>query len=458
MLWEKNEDVGKNCEGVYEIAGDKLSIKDEARFRRCLDGLIYNAVFNENKELKELAKWIIWEASIALGSPSASIHDYYMGRAKDRWKDSTVPAINIRGMTYDVARTAFKVLNRMNAASCIFEIARSEIGYTDQRPSEFTACVLAAAMRENYQGPVFLQGDHFQTKPAAFKKDPKAEVGAIKDLISEAIDAGFYNIDIDTSTLVDLSQSDVHEQQRANFETAAELTKFIRSKEPKGITVSIGGEIGEVGKKNSTPEELGAFVEGYNGVLNLEGGSLEGLSKISVQTGTSHGGVPLPDGSVAKVKLDFDVLEKLGELSRNEFHIGGVVQHGASTLPESAFDNFPKRQTLEVHLATGFQNVIFDSTAFPRGLKDQVYSWLDQNCEADRKSDWTPEQFYYKTRKKGFGPFKKEFWGLTDNTKMTLMSELSRTFEMMFKKLNIEGDKKTVTEHVKMVEIHKPKP
>ncbi|PIU54645.1 MAG: aldolase, partial [Deltaproteobacteria bacterium CG07_land_8_20_14_0_80_38_7] len=213
---------------------------------------------------------------------------------------------------------------------------------------------------ENYKGPVFIQGDHFQVNAKKFAKDPKAELASLKQLIEEAITAGFYNIDIDASTLVDLSKSEITDQQKPNFTITAELAKFIRSLEPKNITISIGGEIGEVGGSNSTEEELNFFIEGFNGIMSLDTKNTPaGLSKVSIQTGTTHGGVVLANGSIAKVKMDLDTLEKLGDVARENFKIGGVVQHGASTLPESAFDNFPKRETLEVHLATAFQNTIY---------------------------------------------------------------------------------------------------
>jgi fructose/tagatose bisphosphate aldolase len=242
----------------------------------------------------------------------------------------------------------------------LFEIARTEIDYTLQRPEEYTCAVLAAALKIGYRGPVFMQGDHFQINAKKFEKDPDGEVKAVKDLIWEALDAGFYNIDIDTSTLVDLSKATVKEQQRTNFSLAAELTTMIRDLEPAGITVSVGGDIGEVGGKNSTVEELRAFMDGYLEELEKGGESLKGISKISVQTGTSHGGVLLPDGSVAEVSLDFAVLEKLSVLAREAYGLSGAVQHGASTLPEEAFHRFPAIGTAEIHLATGFQNLIGD--------------------------------------------------------------------------------------------------
>src|SRR5439155_3896942 len=149
----------------------------------------------------------------------------------------------------------FRAARGLEGGALVFEIARSEIGYTEQRPAEYGAVVLAAAIREEWEGPVFLQGDHFQTNPKKMKDGPEKEVAAIEALIDEAIPAGFFQIDIDTSTLVDLSQSTLAEQQRQNSEISARLTKFIRSREPAEVPISVGGEIGEVGKENSTPEE-----------------------------------------------------------------------------------------------------------------------------------------------------------------------------------------------------------
>src|SRR5690606_9246574 len=107
-------------------------------------------------------------------------------------------------------------------------------------------------------------------------------------------------------------------------------TAFIREHEPEGVTVSVGGEIGEVGMKNSTVEELTAFMDGYNRALAALGNH-EGLSKISVQTGTSHGGVVLPNGKIADVKLDIEALAALSKLAREKYGLAGAVQHGAST-------------------------------------------------------------------------------------------------------------------------------
>jgi fructose/tagatose bisphosphate aldolase len=320
----------------------------------------------------------------------------------------------------------------------IFEIARSEMGYTEQRPAEYTASVLAAAIREGHTGPVFIQGDHFQINAKGYKADAEKEVQGVRDLIDEALAAGFFNIDVDTSTIVDLSLATIDEQQAENARRTAELTSHIREHEPEGVTVSVGGEIGEVGAQNSTVEDLHAFMRAYNRELaSMNGGSLAGISKISVQTGTSHGGIVLPDGTMASVKVDFDTLAALSSAARDQYGLSGAVQHGASTLPEEAFDRFSKANASEVHLATGFQNIIFENEAFPRDLLDEIYAYLAEKHADERKPDMTDAQFYYTTRKRAFGPFKQAMWDFPDDVKGQICQALQDRFELIFTRLNV---------------------
>ncbi|MDI6641618.1 MAG: class II fructose-bisphosphate aldolase, partial [Elusimicrobiota bacterium] len=334
---------------IVGITDGKVKILDEKKLRaELIDELVWNFVFSTDENIRRSIGVILRLIAKNFGIVPATIYDLYRARGAGEFSDLTVPAINIRGMTYDVARAVFRAAKRNNTAAIIFEIARSEIGYTNQPPAEYAGVVLAAAIKENYLYPVFIQGDHYQVNGKKFKEDPDKEVQAVKDLIQKSIDAGFYNIDLDTSTLVDLSKPTVKEQQRTNFEIAANITKFIREIEPKdggGITVALGGEIGEIGGKNSTEEELRAYLDGYLETV----GNIRGITKVAVQTGTTHGGVPLPDGTIAKVKLDFDTLERLGKVAQKEYKLAGCVQHGASTLPAELFDKFPKVQTAEIH-------------------------------------------------------------------------------------------------------------
>jgi fructose/tagatose bisphosphate aldolase len=252
---------------------------------------------------------------------------------------------------------------------------------------------------------------------------------------------------------VDLTKASVKEQQKLNYGLAAELTTMIRDLEPEGITISVGGEIGEVGGKNSTVEELQAYMDGYLEELKKQGESLKGISKISVQTGTTHGGVPLADGSVAKVKIDFGVLEKLSALARSQYGLAGAVQHGASTLPNEAFDKFPAVGTAEIHLATGFQNIIYDSSSFPGDLKEKIYEYMKTELKSEWKEKDTEEQFVYKTRKKGFGHFKLEMWHLPADVLNKIGVELENQFSFLFDKLKMTETQEIVKKYIKPVDV-----
>src|ERR671914_2427728 len=269
-----------------------LEVRDQGKLRSvATDRLAWQAVFGSGEE-REAARWLLWELGQVTGARPASINDLYLARGRGECGGFTVPAINVRMLAYDSARAIFRAARAGKAGAIILEIARSEIAYTEQRPSEYVSVLIGAALREGYTLPLFIQGDHCQVNHKKYQTDPEAEIGEVKKLIGEEVGAGFYNIDVDTSTLVDLSQPTLAEQQRANYERAAEITAFIREREPDGVTVSVGAEIGEVGMKNSTVEELHAFMQGYNRSMAALGDH-PGISKISVQTGTSHGGVVL---------------------------------------------------------------------------------------------------------------------------------------------------------------------
>jgi fructose/tagatose bisphosphate aldolase len=438
------------------VLDGRVTVHDESAIASpAMDKLVYAAVFGDPEE-RDDARWLIWEIGQAVGVQASSIHDLYLARGAGKTGGFTVPAMNIRGMVYDTARALFRSAVKLKVGALIVEIARSEIAYTDQRPSEYVAVMLAAAMREGFRGPVFVQGDHFQVNAKKFAVDPVTEVNGVKQLAREAIVAGFYNIDVDTSTLVDLSKPTLKEQQRTNYEQAVELALTVRQLQPEGVTISIGGEIGEVGTQNSTVEELETYMDGFNETLRKRSPGTEGLSKISVQSGTTHGGVVLADGSIADVKIDFDTLARLSKVAREKYGLAGAVQHGASTLPDTAFHNFPRTETAEIHLATNFQTMLYDNIS--DALRGEIYEWLRQNATDERKPTDTDEQFFYKTRKKAIGPFKKRFWDLPPDVKSKLARAYEEKFSFLFTQLAVVNTRDIVDRFVKPVEQHKPQP
>ncbi len=460
---DKNESVQGLLRAVDQAVsvtpGGKVRVQDEAKLREKVRTLAEKSAFGSDAE-QAAARWLVWESAAALGIVAASIQGLYAARGRGETPvNFTVPAMNLRAMTFDSACAVFRAAQALDAGAFIFEIARSEMAYTHQRPTEYVTSVLAAAIKEGHRGPVFIQGDHFQINLKKYKVNPEAEVAAVKELAVEAVGAGFYNIDVDSSTLVDLDLETIPEQQRENAARCAELTAFIRGLEPKGVTISIGGEIGEVGSRNSTEVELRAFMDSYNAALleqtvnGRRSRGIVGLSKISIQTGTSHGGVVLPDGTMAEVAVDFDVLKRLSQVARKEYSMSGAVQHGASTLPEAAFSKFAESEACEVHLATNFMNMLF--TMMPATLKDECYAWLRTNQAGERKATDTDEQFYYKTRKQAVGPFKQQVWTLPDDQRQAIGAAWEKQFKFLFTQLNITNTYQLVRKTVEPVAIHK---
>jgi fructose/tagatose bisphosphate aldolase len=452
MTIDSVETLLRHLDGAVQITGDLVTVDDESRLREKMDELIYAGVFADGL-VRDLARWIIWEAAQELGIYPASIHELYMAVGRgEAPRNFTVPAMNLRAMTFNTARAVFRAANKYDVGAMIFEIARSEMSYTAQRPGEYVASILAAAIKEGFRGPLYIQGDHFQISASRFKSDPGAEVQAVRDLMLEAVEAGFYNIDIDTSTLVDLSFATLDEQQALNYRLCADLTRYAREIEPEGITISLGGEIGEVGHKNSTVEELHAFMQGY--LRHLDDGA--GISKISVQTGTSHGGVVLPDGTLAQVKVDFETLGALSRAAREDYGLGGAVQHGASTLPPNAFNKFPEVGAVEIHLATNFQNLIFDY--LPPEVAAEAYAYLRANHQGAWKADKTDEQVIYSERKRAIGPFKQQWWDLNETRQVLIGEVLQEQFEFLFDQLNVKATRQLAAQLTTQVAMHRSRP
>lgn len=221
----------------------------------------------------------------------ASIKKLYQS---DKVGDFTVPAFNIRTLTYDAIRALFRAAKQTNTGAFIIELAKSEMTYTDQSPEEYADNCMRAAKAENFEGPIFLQGDNFK-----LKENTKENIKELENLITQSIKVGFYNIDIDCSALP-LEENIKQTNYFINFIKNLEILKS------QDIEISIGGEVGQIGKQNTQPNDLEQFL-----------GKVKGISKVAVQTGTAHG----KGGEV-----DFELVKELGKIAKQN-GLAGIVQH-----------------------------------------------------------------------------------------------------------------------------------
>ncbi len=153
------------------------------------------------------------------------------------------------------------------------------------------------------------------------------------------------------------------------------------------------------------------------------------------------------------VKIDLKTLEELSRVARQEYGLGGAVQHGASTLPPEAFDAFPRAGACEIHLATNFQNMVYEHPQFPAALKAEMYAWVREHATEERKPKDTEEQFIYKARKKAIGPFKQQMWTLDDAARRAIGQSLEEQFTFLMTKLKINDTAAVVSRVVSVPQI-----
>lgn len=341
----------------------------------------------------------------------------YKEIAKGNAEGFSVPAFNIRTITFDSACAVFKAAKKTKTKAFILEIAKSEMEYTKQTPQEFAFCCLGAALEEKYKGPIFLQGDHF-----CLKDQKESSAKELEDLILKSIQAGFFNIDIDCSDM------DFQE----NLKNTVRFSRFIKNNQPFGIEMTIGGETNAIGGEATTLCELERYLKEHPGV-----------NKVSCQTGTNHGGNVLASGERAEVFLDYNNIKELGKTARN-YGLAGIVQHGASTLKDEQFNLLRQADILEIHLSTIFSDIILDSLSFPRDLGEKINFWTKQNF-AIEKSDFQSEiQFEKIYRKKSLGVFKREIWKMPFKNIKGIREELEKKFSFFFSVLGVRDSENLI--------------
>ena len=166
--------------------------------------------------------------------------------------------------------------------------------------------------------------------------------------------------------------------------------------------------------------------------------------------------MPLPDGSIAAVQLDFDVIRRLGEVARS-YGLAGCVQHGASTLPDELFHHFPAVETAEIHLATGFQNLLFEHPAFPAELHRAIRRMVLRECRRRAQAGRRPTNSS-STRPARRPSGRSSASCGTCETRDEILSALRRKVSFLFTELQVTGSNELIARYIKPIDEHRPLP
>jgi hypothetical protein len=469
---------------------------------------LYKTVMTGNAIEIEKAVKTINSMADAAGLKVASIQDHYEAKSKGAFKNVTVPAINCRLLTPLMVASVIKTNNEMKTPAdqpIIFELAKSESGYTLQNPAQFAALVKLGYLLSGVKNrKVYIQGDHYQVDKNKFWKElkeanfsgPKAKLDneeiymldmerdamspeeqkaklrktiqfldkspAVQDIVKlckNSILAGYRNIDIDSSVL-ERENGSPYLKQEWNGMVSGYLMAKIRSFEKElGIKepISIGGEIGEIGKSNTTKEDFEVYLSIMKKTMDEIMPGLKGPSKFALTTGTAHGGVRDKDGKLLRVvPISFDIHEKFAGEIKNPWIPGSTrivtVQHGASTLDPDLYKGFSGVGVGEIHLATEYQNIILEVI---KQKDPETYEKLLNSLLTDEKlsSIKSQKQKYpaYKTTDKakyladkdtvksvaGAGDNAKTFLSLKSEIYVDIMNALTELFTKQFNNLRL---------------------
>ena len=192
-MFQSLKEMSDAVKPAATVLSDRVSVTSAGAVSgELVDDLAWTAVFGADADLRGVARWI---PALALAAESGVVGPRRFTTSTWQWAVAASADSRCRpsstcdsAMAYDTARAVLRSAKNLDAGAFIFEIARSEIGYTEQRPHEYAAVVIAAALREGFTGPLFIQGDHVQVNAKKYNgPDRDKELDALRGLIREEV-------------------------------------------------------------------------------------------------------------------------------------------------------------------------------------------------------------------------------------------------------------------------------
>ena len=433
-------------------------IDDEAAFRdTAIRDLAWTAAFSTDEATTAAAQWLVWEASQELGAQSASIQDLYAARGRGEVSGFTVPAINLRAQTFDMARTVYEAAKGADVGAVILELARSEQTYTFQRPIDYATAVAGRRDRRRLARPGLhpgrplpVQRQEVRGRPGGDDRGDPARLppGGRRRATATSTST--------RSTLVDLSKPTADEQQRENYARAAELTALIRTLEADGVTDQ---------RRRRDRRGRHAELDG-RGAARLPR-RLSAASSTRARRARRDQQGQRPDRDEPRRRAAPRRRRRRGQArlrgparARRDRPPATASPAPSSTAPRpcptSCSTASRRSRRPRSTSRPGFQNALYEHPAFPESLHREIEAWCYANAADERKAGQTDQQFVYTTRKKAIGPFKRQLWDLA--TKDEILAAQRRKIAFLFTELGVNGSREMVAAYIRPVELHRPMP
>ncbi|MGB3346755.1 MAG: class II fructose-bisphosphate aldolase [Candidatus Humimicrobiia bacterium] len=365
-----------------------------------------------------------------------------------RDKDVIVIAINVR--IKHCLRGVMEAAKEADSA-IIFEIAKSEIGYTDQSPEEYVNYVKEIADRINFNTPYCIHGDHI-TIP---ENTPEA-IKSAEEIVKKEVEAGFTSFAIDASHNFDLNAELTREQLADNIKITTRIAKLIeklmaekgKKREDYGLEVEVG-EIGKIDPETgeqelTTVDEAVTFIKALN-----ENGVYPDL--IATNNGTVHGNIYDEEGNIIPI-LGIDAV-RTREIASSIAPLGvKIAQHGITGTPLKLIHKLIDAGIVKGNVATNFQDIAIENMS-PE-LAKRMADWTMKNYAEKvraKKPKISDREIIGKNIKYAIKVFKHEIEEIDDEYKQKISDASKKSATEFIEAFNGKGSGQIVKDYIRNI-------
>jgi hypothetical protein len=154
-------------------------------------------------------------------------------------------------------------------------------------------------------------------------------------------------------------------------------------------------------------------------------------------------------------QIDQELLADFAKIARELYSLVGIGIDDIASMEPEQLERMPKSGVIELLINDRLQNIIFDHSNFPLGLREEIHSHIETHHSEERRTNWTDEEFYFRFRKKAWGAFKKQLWAMDERSKHAILADVETEIGMLFDKLGLLNTRKLIEKYYSKIVFHK---